>query len=218
MAVCTICHTRFSSMEHSMDRAIKRCETCDRYLQQACHEIQVLIEEQWQQRGIFPETRHYVLGQFARLCMPADLGVPVLARLDYLLQLTDIRAGNLPRISTTICLDADEYAHFEWSVVYCKLLQTITQIPGRLIGTNHRCYFLSDTGADSTTIDWNNVSRVCEQRLRVPHTIECNGQTFTTSQDFQTLHISLSTGPGGGKYIVPDILLARVMIDTLLRL
>lgn len=218
MAVCTICHTRFSFIERSVDRAITRCPTCDRYLQQARHEIQVFIEEQWQQRGILPETQRYVLSQFARLRMPADLGIPVMARLDYLLQLTDIRSGNLPRISTTLHLDADEYAHFEWSVVYCKPLHTITQIPGRLIGTTHRCYFLSDTSADSATIDWNTIGQVSEHHLRIPRTIAYNGHTFTTYQDFQALHISLSTGPGGGEYIVPDILLARVMIDTLVRL
>lgn len=218
MAVCTICHKQFSFIENLTNRKIQRCKNCNRHLYQAQSAMLAFINNQWQQRGIFAETRQQVMEQLDSLCMPADLRTPILARLDYFLQLTDIRYGNVPRISTTIHLDSDEYAHFEWKVIYFKPRKTVKQIPGRLIGTNKKCYFISDTGADSATIDWNNISQVCEQLLHVPQSSRHNGQTITTYQDFQTLQILLSKGSGGGGYTVPDILLASVMIDALVRL
>jgi len=218
MAVCAICNRQFSIMENLTNRTIQRCKVCDQYFHQVSREMLAFIDTQWQQRGIFRDTKRHVLDQFTKLRMPPDLGTPVLTRLDYLLRLTDIRCGNVPRIRTAIHLDSDEYAHFEWNVIYFKPNKNIKQIPGRLVGTNKKCYFISDTGADSVTIDWNNVSQVSERHLRVPHTTRRNGHSYTTYQDFQTLHLSVSKGSGGGGYSVPDILLARVVIDALVRL
>ncbi len=218
MANCTICSTPFSFRETMTNRTIQRCKACDQRLNQVQREMLAFIESQWQQGGVFRQTKQHVLNQFSKVRMPMDLGSPVTSRIDYLLRLTDIRYGQVPRIHSAIHLDSDEYAHFEWRVVYFKPNKTIKQVPGRLIGTNKKCYFISDTGADSANLDWNNVSQVSERPLRVPHTTKHNGQSFTTYQDFQTLHISVSKGSGGGGYTVPDILYGRVLIDTLVKM
>jgi hypothetical protein len=218
MAMCTVCSNQFTFLENLTNRSIQRCKACDQRLNQIQRETLAFVENQWLQRGVFPQTKQHVLSQFSQVRMPTDLGTPVMSRIDYLLRLTDIRYGNVPRIQTSIHLDSDEYAHFEWRVTYFKPLKTIKQVPGRLIGTNKKCYFISDTGADSANLDWNNVSEVSERPLRVSHTVKRNGQSYTTYQNFQTLHISVSKGSGGGGYTVPDILYARMLIDTLVKM
>lgn len=80
--------------------------------------------------------------------MPEDLSLPVLNKLGYLRMLTEIRWGNVPIIRADIHLDSDEYAHFIIPVTYYKPNKNIKVVPGRLIGTNKKCYFISNTGAD----------------------------------------------------------------------
>lgn len=218
MAVCTLCGKQFSFVENITNRSIQRCKECDSRLKQHQQFILGMIEQTFQQNGIPLQMEVAIYQQLSTARMPRDLGDPVVGRLRYLRQLTEIRYGNLPRIPTSIHLDSDEYAHFEWRVIYFKPNKNIKQVPGRLIGTNKKCYLISDSGTDSTTIDWNNVGEVSERPLRLTNTIRRNGQIYRTYQDFQTLHISVTKGSGGGGYSVPDILYGRVMIDTLVRM
>ncbi|HEY0756171.1 MAG TPA: HNH endonuclease signature motif containing protein [Ktedonobacteraceae bacterium] len=218
MAACSVCSQQLSFIEKFTNRSIQRCKACDQRMKQLQSEMGVFVQKQWEQRGIFPQTKQHILEQFSKAHMPLDLGAPVIKRIDYLLGLTDIRYGNVPRIHTSIHLDSDEYAHFAWQVTYFKPLKTIKQVPGRLIGTNKKCYFISDTGADSANLDWNNVSEVAERSLQVPHKVKSDGRVYTTYQTVRTLHISVSKGSGGGGYMVPDILYARVLIDTLVKI
>lgn len=218
MANCTICSKQFSFLENITNRSIQRCKACDLRLRQAQRELLAFIESQWQQQGVFPQTKQHILEQFARLRMPADLGTPVVTRIEYLLQLTDIRNGNVPRIATSIHLDSDEHAHFEIRCTYFKPNKTIKQIPGRLVGTNKKCYFLSDSGTESATIDWNNVSQTHQQNLQVEQIVKKNGQKYTQRRTYQTLHVTLSRGSGGGDYQVNDTLYLKILMDTLVRL
>ncbi len=108
MANCVICRKQFSLLENITNRSIQRCKGCDQRLKQAQQEMLAFIESQWHQQGVFLQTKQHVLGQFAPLQMPTDLGTPVITRIEYLMQLTDIRYGNVPRIATSIHLDSDE--------------------------------------------------------------------------------------------------------------
>lgn len=126
--------------------------------------------------------------------------------------------SNVPRIATSIHLDSDEYAHFEIRCTYFKPNKTIKQIPGRLVGTNKKCYFLSDSGTESATIDWNNVSQTHQQNLQVEQIIKKNRQKYTQRRTYQTLHVTLSRGTGGGDYQVYDTLYLKILMDTLVRL
>lgn len=218
MANCAICSKQFSFLENIMNRSIKRCKICDQRLKQVQQEVLTSLEYQWQQQGIFPQTQQQILQRFVELQMPSDLGTPVITRLDYLRRLTDIRYGNVPRIATSIHLDSDEYAHFEVRCIYFKPNKTIKPLPGRLVGTNKKCYFLSDSGSESTTIDWNNVSQTHQHTLQFTQTTKKNGQKYTTTETYQTLHITLSRGSGGGSYKVDDILYMKTIIDALVRL
>ncbi|HEU5383060.1 MAG TPA: hypothetical protein VFV38_47270 [Ktedonobacteraceae bacterium] len=215
MTNCVICRKQFSFFENLTNRAIQRCKACDQRLKQVQREMMAFVESQWQQQGVFPQTRQHVSEQFVQLQMPADLGTPVMQRIEYLIQLTDIRYGNIPRTATSIHLDSDEYAHFEFRCVYFKPNKTIKEIPGRLVGTNKKCYFLSDSGSDSATIDWNNVSQTYQQTLQVTQTFKKNGQKYTKTQAHQTLHVTVSRGSGGGDYEVDDILYTKTLMDTL---
>ena len=218
MASCTICNNQFTFWENITNRSIQRCKACDQRLQQAQQSTLARIELLFQQGGV-PITMERDIPQLiAETRMPPDLAQPIIKRLQYLRQLTEIRYGNVPRIRSSIHLDSDEYAHFEWRVIYFKPLKNIKQVHGRLIGTNKKCYFVSDTGSDSANLDWNNVASVSERPLQVTSTVKRNGKVYTTSQNFQTLHIAVSKGSGGGGYSVPDTLYAKVLIDTLVQL
>jgi len=218
MASCALCGKDFSFFENLTNRSIGRCKACDQHQKQIQQHMLNTLEQTFWHIGISPQVEQGILRQIHEVRMPSDLSAPVLQRSRYLKMLTDIRNGNVPQINTSIHLDSDEYAHFEMRVVYFKPNKKIKQIPGRLIGTNKKCYFISDSGSDSATIDWNNVSQVYEENLRVPQTIKRNGNTYTTYQDFRTLHISVTKGAGGGGYQVSDSLYTKTLIDTLVRL
>lgn len=219
MAVCSICNAQFTFFENLTNRGIQRCKACDtRFKQHQQGALQAIEFAFFQRNGVPAQMEQDIYRQFNEAHMPQDLAQPVLSRLQYLRNLTEIRYGNVPRIATSIHLDSDEYAHFEWRVIYFKPNKNIKQVPGRLIGTNKKCYFISDTGADSANIDWNNVGEVSERSVRLTNTVRQNGKTYTTYQDVQTLHISVSKGSGGGGYSVPDILYGQIIINTLVRM
>lgn len=218
MANCAICSNKFSFFENFTNRAIGRCKACDQRLTQLQQSLLGRIENDFLRSGVFPQMEQDISRQFIEVRMPPDLAQPVIQRLRYLGNLTNIRNGNIPRIYVSIHLDSDEYAHFEMRATYFKPNKKIKQVSGRLIGTNKKCYFISDSGADSATIDWNNVSQVYEQSLVVSDTVKRDGRTYTTNQTFPVVHISVSKGTGGGGYSVPDRLYTKILIDTIVRM
>lgn len=218
MATCMICSAEFTFFENIMNRSIHRCKACDDRLKQIQQAVMASIEQAFQRGGVTSEMEQGIYQHFTNIRMPADLGGPVVQRLRYLRGLTTIRLGNVPRIRTTMHLDSDEYAHFEFQVTYYKPNKNVKIVPGRLIGTNKKCYFISDTGTDNATIDWNNVSQVYEQQQIINHVQKRNGQTYTSRQTIPTLHLAVTKGSGGGNYSVPDMLYTKTLIDTLVRL
>ncbi|GHO84103.1 HNH endonuclease [Dictyobacter formicarum] len=219
MSTCVICSTEFTFFENLTNRTIKRCKKCDARFKQLQHDTFTMLEQAFLQGGVAFAMEQHIYKTFNDMRMPEDLGMPVIQRLKYLRMLTDIRAGNVPRIATAMHLDSDEYAHFEMHVTYYKPNKTLKTVPGRLIGTNKKCYFISHSGSDNATIDWNNVSQVYEQVLRVPtSSYKQNGKTYHTYADEKVLHLAVTKGSGGGGYRVPDMLYTKTMIDTLVRL
>lgn len=217
MAACSVCN-RDLGFFGSINNRFQRCKQCGQRLGQIQQQMLSSLEQTFPTVGISPIMEQGIIRGLNEARMPPDLGDPVLIRCRYLRALTDIRNGNVPRIATSIHLDSDEYAHFEMWVIYFKPLKRVKEIPGRLIGTNKKCYLISDTGADSATIDWNNVSQVYEQTIQVPRTVRYGNSTQTAYQPVNTLHIAVSKGSGGGDYSVADFLFTKIMIDTLVRL
>jgi hypothetical protein len=94
-----------------------------------------------------------------QLAIPPDLSRPLLERLEYLKYISNIRQGNLPIISSSIHLQSDETCHLEVTAAYQKVnVRSVKMIPGRLVATNKKLHFLSQTGG--WTIQWGNVMRV----------------------------------------------------------
>jgi len=203
MAQCTYCNKPFSFFENFTQRSTQRCRSCNDYLlpiQQQCIAaiIKATVEgepdENYGMYGI--EKRAY--SQLQKNNMPQDLAQPVLQMLQRLHTLSAIRYGDVPVIRVNMHLDSDEKVHFSFSATYHKPNQTIRLVTGRITGTSKKLYFVSETGKDSTRIDWNNVTSV--------------------SYSSSTVHISVSRGSGGGTYEVSDPLYVKVIIDTLVKL
>lgn len=179
-------------------------------------ELQNLIEHHFRQGTLLQDTEKQIASQASSL--PHELSTPILQRLRYLRSITEIQRGNIPHIQTGIHLDSDEYAHFEMQTVYYKPNKRIKEVPGRLIGTNKKCYFISDSGSDSATIDWNNVSQVQEQSLQLEKKTKVNNQTIIRHEMVPVLHLSVSKGAGGGGYKVSDRYYTKILIDTIVRM
>lgn len=219
MASCTICSTEFTFFENLTNRSIQRCKKCDTRMKELAKNTTAAM---WQvfnrDHYLTADHEQKVLTYFTQEKMPLDLGQPVIQQLRYIRQLSEINVGNVPRITTSLLLDSDEYAHFEVPVTYYKPNKNVKIVPGRLIGTNKKCYFISSSGTDNATIDWNNVSQVYESSQRITTTTKYNGRTLSSTKTVQTLHIAVSKGSGGGNYGVSDMLYTRIIINTLVRL
>lgn len=220
MAACTICMAEFTFFENLTNRGIQRCKKCDVKMKDlAKHSTAVMWEVFNWDHYLTPEHEQRLLDLFTEAKMPLDLGGPVVQQLRYIRQLSEIHAGNVPRIQIPgLILDSDEYAHFAIQVTYYKPNKNIKEVPGRLIGTNKNCYFISATGTDNATINWNNVAEVSESQQRVTQTVKYGQQKMSTTKTVKTLHIAVSRGSGGGNYAVPDLLYTRIIINTLVRL
>lgn len=178
-------------------------------------ELQNEIEYHFKQGSLIDISEKIAL---ATSQLPQTLAAPVLQRLGYLKGIAEIQRGNIPRIASSLHLDSDEYAHFEMRATHYKHNKNIKELPGRLIGTNKKCYFVSDSGSDSATIDWNNVGQVEEQSLRLEHKTKVGSQTVIQHKTVQVLHVSVTRGSGGGGYGVSDRYYTKILIDTIVRL
>ena len=146
------------------------------------------IQQAFDQDGVSAVLEQEIIKQLRDVQMPLEMARPVTDRLRYLRELSEIRWGNVPKIFVKTHLDTDEQAHFEMQATWHKPAAKQPKIVlGRLLGSNKKLYFFSDTGADSVTIDWNNVGMV-EDMLIVENMTRkvksAEGKTVT--QSYQT--------------------------------
>ena len=179
-------------------------------------ELHHFMEENFRANTLTADKEGYIHSRVQGL--PVEITGPLLKRLHYLRNITEIQSGNVPRINTSLHLDSDEHAHFDMRVTYYKPNKTIKEIPGRLIGTNKKCYFVSDSGTDNATMDWNNVGQVYEKIETLEQKRKVNGQTIIHRQNIPVLHVSVTKGSGGGGYAVGDRYYTKILMDTLVRL
>ncbi len=222
MAVCSSCNNQLRFFRSLKAFRTKRCDSCNVRFDQAKDYWSNLIEQNFNQGGVPIALEQAVYRNFQEIHMPPDVGQLVIQRLQYLRKLSDIRWGYIPRISTNYLLDSDEYAHFEMQATWHKPAKQVKLVQGCLLGTNKKLYFISSTGADSVTVDWNNVSMV-EDTMIVEHmTRKIKSGGRTVAQSYQTreqgIRLSVSKGAGGGAYIVVDPCYTKIIIDTLVRL
>jgi hypothetical protein len=205
MAQCNICSKEIAFLDWVKVPQLHRCKECNTRLNQAQQYWMNIIEQAFLSEGVSQQLEQDVYKNFQVLRMPPDLGQKVIQRLQYLRMLSELRWGFVPVIRADIHIDSDEVAHFSLLATYHKQNKQIRLVPGRLIGTNKKMYFISQTGKDSMTLDWNNVVRV-------------NAYPYNQQLQSQLIQIQVAKGPGGGDYRVSDSLYTKTIIDTLVRL
>lgn len=131
------------------------------------------------------------------LAIPDSSAQPLVARLNQLKYITNIRRGNLPTVHTSIRLDTDEICHLEIPATFHKVnAKSVSQVQGRFVVTSKKLRFLSVSGG--TEIGWNTVMRIQMQSSGI--------------------YLELSRKAGNGFYSVHDPLLIEAVIDTLTRI
>jgi hypothetical protein len=149
-------------------------------------------------QDVTEEAEHYIRQVQRTLAVPQEIAQPLLQRLAYLKRLTNIRKGELPKITTSLQLESDELCHLETSATYHKVnAKSITPVSGRLIATSKRLHFLSATRG--TTISWNSIMKV---EVRPHHGV----------------YLELAKGTGNGLYSVSDPMLVGAVLDTLVKI
>lgn len=207
MAVCTKCHTSLSLLENMAHMGkVKYCATCEQFIDTTIQRIQHYIFQASSQHMVTEQFCMQVQQDLATNGIPPERGMPLLQQAHYHKQVSSIRQGHLPTIRISAILDTDEQAHFETAATYYKPNKQVKLIPGSLIASNKKLYFISDD-RDSMKVDWNNVVNVSESFTSSP-----NGQKIGL------VHIQVSKGSGGGYYHVPDPTLATAIIDMAVRI
>lgn len=206
---CTVCTKPLTFFENLTNRQTLRCNACEARLRAFQEDTLAWIERAFhEQAGVTAEIEEEIYLQITVLRIPAEIEAPILSRLGYVRNLTRIRHGDFPHVRTDIAIDTDEYAHFELQATHVKPSKSrIKKVPGRLIGTNKKVYFVPDTGQAGATLSWNNILQTKETTLHITE------DGYTTA--CQVLRIMVAKGSGGGDYEVPDILYARTIIDAL---
>lgn len=208
---CTTCSRPLTFVENLTNRSIQRCNACERRFRGHQEDILEWIEEAFlEPAGITLEMEQEIYMLLAAFSIPTGYEEPILSRLGYVRSLSKIRQGDFPHVRTDLILDTDEYAHFEIQARSVRPGDRVRFVPGRLIGTNKRIYFIADSGKGSATMSWGNVSQAKEKTLEVP-----DDEGYTTT--YELLRILVSRGPGGGDYDVPDPLYAKTIIEALVK-
>ncbi len=205
MASCVVCQRDLSFFESLFVIGKGRCRQCNEQFSAEQQRWLMRIDQAFANGGVPRGMEQAIYGRFQEIRMPQDLGQAVIQKLRYLRNLSEISWGNVPLIHVDIHLDSDEMAHFQMPTTYYKPNKQVKLVPGQMIGTNKKLYFLSSVGRDSATIDWNNVSRV--EQIMLPAQPPLPG-----------IRLTVSKGAGGGVYSVSDSLYTKVIIDTLVRL
>jgi len=150
--------------------------------------------------GIVTEDEErFILDLRRILDIPRPMAKPILDRLAYQKELSDIRAGNLPRIKPDkeLGLPPAEKCYMDVSATYHRIgSKAITYLPGRLVASSKRLrFFMSDRIFE---IDWTQIIEI-ERRS--------NG-----------IYLELANRTGNGQYDVRDPQAVEAIIDTLARL
>jgi len=213
MANCSTCGnnlTFFETVKTLM--GTKRCDQCQSRFHQTSEYWLNLIEKEFHRGGVPLDLEHALYRNFQEVRVPPDVGQSVISQLKYFRNLSEIRWGNVPVIRADIHLDSDEYAHFDIPATYHKPNKNVKYVPGRLVGSNKKLYFLSSTGRDSATINWDNVSKIEQTSVYEPL------RQSSTRIPKKAVHLTVSKGAGGGSYSVHDSLYAKIIMDALVRL
>ncbi len=137
---------------------------------------------------------HYLING---LEIPHNLSQPIINRLAYIKQLGNIRKGNLPIIQPSVRLELDELCYLEIPATFNKVnVKAIVPVYGRLIATNRKILFLSQTGG--TEILLKNIMRITAQQ---------NG-----------IYLELSVKTGNGFYSVQDPPYTEAVLETIVRI
>ncbi|HEX8458856.1 MAG TPA: HNH endonuclease [Pyrinomonadaceae bacterium] len=148
-------------------------------------------------RAIDDDEEQYIKTILQLFQVPAEQGAPILHRLNYLKLLTNIRRGILPTVDARVHLESDEVCHLNMGATFYKVnAKSVTQVPGRLIATNKKLYFISPAGG--WDIQWKRIMQ-----------IERGGGG---------LYLQLSTKKGNGHYDVTDPMLAEAVLETLVKI
>ncbi len=132
-----------------------------------------------------------------KLAVPDNLAAPLLKRLSYLKDITEIRQGHLPTVQPSVVLESEEVCHLETPATYCKVgAKAVKYLSGRLIATNKQLHFVSPKGG------WR-IKMVSIMRVD-----ELPGE----------INIELSVKTGNGTYNVEDPLKVSSVIDALVRI
>jgi len=194
MADCLRCAEPLSLRElfQAWRKKTKYCSRCLVEIQTLSEKLSQELEQQFRTAGISAQRAQYFRDQSEHHRLPDAFTVMFIQRLDRLIELTAIRK-DLPCIRVQRILDTDEYAHHETPVTYQKKNKEVKYIPGTLLLTNKRLYFIGEDGTNSHKVGYNNVSQV--RRI---------GES--------TFLLQVEQGRGGGIYEVPDPELTTLII------
>lgn len=224
---CEVCKRSFTFFEN-LNRTLRtlgRCAECDQRLRAAVENLLAGIEADFQlSAGITEEIEYLIYEEMERLQLPSDLEEPLTKRLDYLRLLTRVREGDFPHVAYDGHLETDEYAHWYVPATHInQQRQKTKKVPGKLLLTTRKVYFLPESGVRGHELGWNNVKQAVVQTLRLKeeHEYETIGKhVVILSEDeqnttYQVLRVRVTAGSGGGDYAVADPLLAKTFIDAL---
>ena len=148
---------------------------------------------------ITEEEEKFILDLRRILDIPRSLAKPILERLAYQKQLSDIRKGNLIRVKPDkdLGIPAGEKCYLDTAATYQKIgSKSVAFIPGRLVATNAKLRFYASDRVFE--IEWTQINGVERRTLGV--------------------YIELSQRTGNGQYDVKDPATVEAILDTMVRL
>jgi len=214
MAVCINCGKGLSLWNRLVRQTI--CSECGEYFQNERYRWLSAIERDFSRGGVSLELETQMYQHFQSIHMPEYEGIPVIEKMRYFRELSEVQWGNVPTIRIDRHLDSDEYAYFSFETTYYN--KQLRPVEGILVGTNKKCYFHPISGVGGVHINWGNISQVKEESVRVyTHPRPLRGVTEQLVVK-RVLRISVSASSGGGDYYVRDPFKACIYIDTLVRI
>ena len=147
---------------------------------------------------ITPQEEAYVKQICAALALPPATQAPFLERLEHVKQISAIREGRLPHVSSGDShLDSGELCHLNVSATYHKIgARGTTLVDGRLMATSKKLFFLSPSGG--WTIQYKNIMSVLDEA--------------------SAIRLELTTRSGNGRYSVQDPQWSEAVVTALTRM
>jgi hypothetical protein len=146
---------------------------------------------------ISEDEDRYIRTMVAVLEIPPGHATPLLGRLNYLKNLTEIKRGLLPSVVPRFHIESGETCHLEIDAVYRKeMARSVAHVGGHLVATNKKLYFLSQSGGFD--VQWKRIMRIERQPSGV--------------------YLQLSTKKGNGYYQVADPMLVEAVLETIVKM